>query len=67
MPPHMVLLAFIVNVDVSSLYVPEKVLSAIKSAILIKFTPRFADAISIKIMYINPFFDEVAPYMRNDV
>lgn len=36
MPPHMVSLAFIVNVDVSSLYVPEKVLLATKSAILIK-------------------------------
>ena len=67
MPPHTVLLAFIVNVDVSSLYVPEKVLSAAKSAILIKFTDRFSDATLIKTMYINPLFGEVAPYMRNDV
>ena len=67
MPPHMVSLAFIVNVDVSSLYVPEKVLFATKSAILIKFTVRFADTTSIKTMYINPLFCEVAPYMRNDV
>lgn len=67
MPPHMVSLAFIVNVVVSSLYVPEKVLFATKSAILIKFTFRFPDATSIKTMYINPLFCEVAPYMRNDV
>lgn len=66
MPPHMVSLAFIVNVDVSSLYVPEKVLLATKSAILIKFTVRFSDATSTKTMYINPLYREVAPYMRND-
>ena len=66
MPPHMVSLAFIVNVDVSSLYVSEKVLLATKSAILIKFTVRFSDATSTKTMYINPLYREVAPYMRND-
>lgn len=66
MPPHMVSLAFIVNVDVSSLYVPEKVLLATKSAILIKFTARFSDLTSTKTMYINPLYREVAPYMRND-
>jgi hypothetical protein len=66
MPPHMVSLAFIVNVDVSSLYVPEKVLLATKSAILIKFTTRFSDLTSTKTMYINPLYREVAPYMRND-
>lgn len=66
MPPHMVSLALIVNVDVSSLYVPEKVLFATKSAILIKFTVRLFDATSTKTMYINPLYREVAPYMRND-
>lgn len=63
----MISLEFIVSVDESSLYVPEKVLVAAKSAILIKLTCRFPAALLTKTIYIKPLFAEVDPYIRKDV